>query len=109
MKKNFLRKIITAVIAATTIGSFSPLGVSAATFDSNINNYYNTIANNVLNIGWVMNDGKWSYFDNSGIMQTGVIKINGKTYCLNQSGIMEMGKVIVNNEPYTTNSDGQIT
>ena len=47
MKKNFLTKIITAVIAATTIGSFSPLGVSAATFDSNIINYYNTInANN---------------------------------------------------------------
>ena len=50
MMKNFLRRIVTAVIAATTIGSFSSLGVSAATFDSNINNYYNTIANNVLNI-----------------------------------------------------------
>jgi len=109
MMKNFLRRIVTAVIAATTIGSFSSLGVSAATFDSNINNYYNTIANNVLNIGWVMNDGKWHYFDNAGIMQTGVIKINGKTYCLNQSGIMEMGKVIVNNKAYTTSSDGQVT
>jgi len=41
--RNSLRKIITAVIAATTIGSFSSLGVSAATFDSNISNYYNTI------------------------------------------------------------------
>jgi uncharacterized protein YkwD len=43
MMKNSLRKIITVVIAATTIGNFSSLGVSAATFDSNINNYYNTI------------------------------------------------------------------
>jgi len=109
MKKNFLMRIVTAVIAATTIGSFSPLGVSAATFDSNINNYYNTIANNVLNIGWVMNDGKWNYYDNSGIMQTGVIKVNGNTYFLNPSGIMEMGKIIINNKAYTTNSDGQIT
>ena len=50
MMKNFLRKIVTTVIAATTIGSFSSIGVSAATFDSNANNYYNTIANNVLNI-----------------------------------------------------------
>ena len=109
MKKNFLMRIVTAVIAATTIGSFSSLGVSAATFDSNINNYYNTIANNVLNIGWVMNDGKWNYYDNSGIMQTGVIKVNGNTYFLNPSGIMEMGKIIINNKAYTTNSDGQIT
>ena len=50
MMKNFLRRIVTTVIAATTIGSFSSLGVSAATFDSNTNNYYNTIANKVLNI-----------------------------------------------------------
>jgi uncharacterized protein YkwD len=108
MKKNFLRKIITSVILATTIGSFSSLGVSAATFDSNLNDYYNTISNNFLNTGWVMNDGKWQYFDNEGIMQTGVIKVNGKTYCLNPSGIMAIGKVIINNKTYTTNSDGQV-
>ncbi len=47
MKKNVLRKIVTAVIAATTVSSFSSLGVSAATIDSNTN--YNTIANNLLN------------------------------------------------------------
>jgi len=50
MMKNSFRRIVTTIIAATTIGSFSSLGVSAATFDSNINNYYNTIANKVLNI-----------------------------------------------------------
>ncbi len=109
MKKNVLRKIVTAVIAATTIGSFSSLGVSAATFDSNINDYYNTIANNILHTGWVMNDGKWNYFDNAGVMQTGIIKVNGKTYFLNPSGIMETGKVTVNNKTYVTNSDGQVT
>ena len=54
MMKNFLRRIVTAAIVATTIGSFSSIGVSAATFDSNINNYYNTIANNFLNTGLVM-------------------------------------------------------
>jgi len=50
MMKNSLRKIVTTVITATTIGSFSSVGVSAATFDSNINNYYNAITNKVLNI-----------------------------------------------------------
>ena len=49
MMKNSLRKIVTTVITATTIGSFSSVGVSAATFDSNINNYYNTISNIDLN------------------------------------------------------------
>jgi len=54
MMKNCLRRIVTAVIAATTIGSFSSLGVSAATFNPNMNNYYNTIANNVFNIDSTM-------------------------------------------------------
>ena len=54
MMKNYLRRIVTAAIVATTIGSFSSIGVSAATFDSNINNYYNTIANNFLTTGLVM-------------------------------------------------------
>jgi uncharacterized protein YkwD len=44
MKKNFLRKIVTAGIAATTIASFSSLGVSAATINSNITDL-NTIQN----------------------------------------------------------------
>jgi uncharacterized protein YkwD len=48
MKKNVLRKMVTAVIAATTMGSFSSLGVSAATINSNTN--YNTIANNLFNL-----------------------------------------------------------
>jgi uncharacterized protein YkwD len=54
MMKNSLRKIVTIVITATTIGSFSSIGVSAATFDSNMNNYYNTIANKFLNIDSIM-------------------------------------------------------
>ncbi|WP_160686971.1 CAP domain-containing protein [Clostridium sp. C2-6-12] len=54
MMKKSLRRMVTAAIVATTIGSFSSIGVSAATFDSNINNYYNTIANNFLNTGLVI-------------------------------------------------------
>ncbi|MDR3594436.1 CAP domain-containing protein [Clostridium sp.] len=55
MRKNDLRRIVTTVIAATTIGSFSSLGVSAATINSNTNDYYNAIANNLLNTGLDMN------------------------------------------------------
>ncbi|MCE5220321.1 MAG: CAP domain-containing protein [Clostridium sp.] len=49
MRKNFIRKIVTTVIAATTIGSLSSLGVSAATINSNNNGYYNIVTNNLLN------------------------------------------------------------
>ena len=79
MKKNFLRKIVTAVIAATTIASFSSLGVSAATTNSNINDYYNSIT------------------------------ANGKTYCLNLSDALDIEKVAVNNKIYETNLNGQVT
>ncbi len=108
MKKAFLRKIVTAVIAATTMTSIAPLGVSAATTNSMFNNYYNVFSNGGLQTGWVNNNGQWSYFDNGGVMQTGVIKVNGKTYCLNQNGIMEIGKVLVNNRIYTTSQGGQV-
>ena len=43
---------------------------------------------------------RWYFLDNTGVMQTGVIKVNGKTYCLNKSGAMVTGKVIVNNKTY---------
>ena len=109
MRKNFLKTMVIAVIAATTIGGFSSLEVSAATFDSNIKDYYKEISNNLLNTGWVANNDNWYYFDNSGIMQTGVINVNDKTYCLNPSGIMETGKITVNNKVYATNSNGQVT
>jgi uncharacterized protein YkwD len=108
MKKNLLRKIVTAVIAATTITSFSSLGVSAATTNSTYDNDYNLMANNLMKTGWVMNNGNWYFFNNAGEMQTGVIKVNGQTYCLNPSGIMESGKVLVNNKVYTTNKSGQV-
>lgn len=112
MKKNILRKIVTATIAATTITSFSSLGVSAATTNSTYNNYYNnyytSMMNNLAKTGWVNVNGNWYFFNSAGEKQTGVIKVNGQTYCLNKSGVMESGKVIVNNTVYTTNRSGQV-
>ncbi|NMF04677.1 CAP domain-containing protein [Clostridium beijerinckii] len=55
MRKNGLRRIVTTVIAATTIGSFSSLGVSAATINSNVNDYNNVNINNLLNTNSLMN------------------------------------------------------
>lgn len=127
MKKAFLNRIVIGVIAATTMTTLTPLGVSAATNNSINNNSYNSVLNSILKTGWVSNNGtwnyldatgciktgwindngKWYYCDNTGAMQTGVIKVNDKTYCLNTSGAMETGKVIVNNKTYNCSSDGQ--
>ena len=108
MKKAFLKKIVMAVVVATTMTSLTPLGVSAATTNSIDNNYYNLITSGILKAGWIQDNGKWYYCDNTGAIQTGVIKVNGKTYCLNTTGVMETGKVSVNNKTYTCSSNGQV-
>lgn len=108
MKKAFLKKIVMAVVVATTMTSLTPLGVSAATTNSKNNNYYNSISNGKSNTGWIKDNGKWYYCDNTGAIQTGVINVNGKTYCLNSVGVMETGKVSVNNKTYTCSSSGQV-
>ena len=108
MKKTFLKKIVMAVVVATTMTSLTPLGVSAATINSKSNNYYKLISNGTLKAGWIKEDGKWYYSNSAGIMQTGVIKVNGKTYCLNANGAMETGKVSVNNKIYTCSANGQV-
>ncbi|BCZ44553.1 hypothetical protein psyc5s11_06200 [Clostridium gelidum] len=129
MKKAFIRKMVLAVIAATSISTLSTLGVSAATNDATSNNFYNSIINKTLEAGWVYDNGTWYYnntignlktgwindngrwyfCDNTGAMQTGVIKVNGKTYCLNKAGALETGKVTVNNKTYKCSVDGQVT
>jgi uncharacterized protein YkwD len=71
MRKNDLRRIVTTVIAATTIGSFSSLGVSAATVNSNTNDYNNASANNLLNTNLLMNSFNGYNFGNTGSISTG--------------------------------------
>ncbi|EHJ01179.1 SCP-like extracellular [Clostridium sp. DL-VIII] len=115
MKKAFLTKIVTAVIAASTMTTLTPLGVSAETIDQSNYNYYGNLLQSYqnrmpkpANVGWVNNNGQWSFFDNKGAKQTGVINVNGQTYCLNQNGVMETGNVTVNNSTYTCSQNGQV-
>ena len=88
MKKAFLNKIVIGAIMATTMTTLTPLGVSAATTNSKANNDYNLSLNRILKTGWIKDNGKGFYLDNTGTMQT--------------------GEVIVNNKPYNCSSDGQV-
>ena len=65
MKKAFLKKIVIAVIVATSMTTLSTLGVSAATNNSTANNFYNSILNRTLKTGWVNDNGKWYYCNSS--------------------------------------------
>lgn len=80
-------------IVATTFTSFPPLVISAKT---------NNSTSYTTNTGWVQNNGKWHYYDSSGVMQTGVIETPSGTYCLNPSGVMETVDITVNVQPYYT-------
>ena len=65
MKKNLLRKMVTVVIAATTMASFSSLGVSAATINSNINQGTIDIGS-IFTKGNTINTGNSTSTDNVG-------------------------------------------
>lgn len=125
MKKAFLRKAISTVIAATTITTLLPLGVSAQ-WRQNCDRSWsfiegNEIAKNWKNIsrewyyfnssgkmltGWVYYEGAWYYLKNSGEMQTGWNYVNEIWYYLDNTGVMETGWVKYNGKWYYLNDHG---
>lgn len=129
MKKAFLNKVISAFIAASTIGALVPLGVSAQVKDSLSNQngqwYYSTNSttqkglvtingtkyyinkSGIKQTGWIKDNGRFYYADNTGVIQTGIVKINGSIYYFNTNGVMQTGIVRIGNVTYTFSSNGQ--
>ena len=55
---------------------------------------------------WVMDSGKWYYFDTDGFMHTGWLKYKGKWYFLKSSGEMATGWVRISDRWYYLNENG---
>lgn len=125
MKKAFLRRAISLVIATTTITTLLPLGVSAE-WKQNYDRSWiyidgNSLARNWKNIsgewyyfnsngkmltGWVYDRGAWYYLKDSGKMQTGWAYVSGAWYFLDNTGVMETGWIKDNEKWYYLNEHG---
>ena len=127
MKKAFLKKTVGAVVAAATITSLIPLGVSAqwkASTDSTLSyteegktaeegnetdvESVNFDSNGNTKTGWNCDNETWYYNNNSGLKETGWIKDNGNWYYCNNSGAMQRGFVKVNGTLYYFNKSGEM-
>ena len=122
MKKAFLRKIISAVVAAATITTLIPLGVSAQWNKATDSTWSYTEGNQEeagkeasnsdskakVSSGWNCNNGIWYYNNNSGEVQTGWIKDNNTWYYCNNSGAMQKGWVKVDGNWYYFDKSGKM-
>ncbi len=60
----------------------------------------------IAKTGWQSIGGKWYYFDKSGIMKTGWQSIGGKWYYLDKSGVMQTGWQSIGSKWYYFNKSG---
>ncbi|AWK50827.1 serine protease [Clostridium beijerinckii] len=127
MNKASLKKIVSAVVAAATITTLSPLGVSAqwrqntdSTWNyiegnkivqgweniSDIWYYFNS--NGKMNIGWICDNGKWYYNNNSGAMEKGWVNDNETWYYLDNTGAMKTGAINIGGKTCIFNKSGEL-
>ena len=73
--------------------------------------YWLTDDGSMFEGGWAKINGQWYFFNEAGVMQSGVIKVEGETYYLggNDQGWMQTGKVNVAGTEYNFGTDGACT
>lgn len=64
-----------------------------------------TVPVKVINTGWQKTDGKWYYYNNSGVAVTGWLK-DGAWYYMNSNGVMQTGWQYVGGRWYLLASSG---
>ena len=73
--------------------------------------YWLTDDGSMFEGGWAKINGQWYFFNEAGVMQSGVVKVEGQTYYLggNDQGWMQTGKVNVAGTEYNFGTDGACT
>ncbi|NFR87580.1 MULTISPECIES: N-acetylmuramoyl-L-alanine amidase family protein [unclassified Clostridium] len=105
MKKVALKKLLAAVIIATSITTVFPMK-AYADWNKNSNGTWNYTEGNYKVRGWKSVEGTWYFFDNNGDMKTGWIKDNDKWYFASESGAMKNGWVKDGQTWYFTSPSG---
>ncbi|MBN1060216.1 N-acetylmuramoyl-L-alanine amidase family protein, partial [Clostridium botulinum] len=105
MKKVALKKLLAAVIIATSITTVFPMK-AYADWNKNSNGTWNYNEENYKVKGWKSVEGTWYFFDNNGDMKTGWIKDNDKWYFASESGAMKNGWVKDGQTWYFTSPSG---
>ncbi|WP_252217695.1 N-acetylmuramoyl-L-alanine amidase family protein [Clostridium sp. VAP41] len=105
MKKVALKKLLAAVIIATSITTVFPMK-AYADWNKNSNGTWNYTDGNYKVKGWKSVGGIWYFFDNNGDMKTGWIKDNDKWYFASESGAMKNGWIKDGQTWYFTSPSG---
>ncbi len=102
--KPWMKKLIAILFSTSVAASVLALPVSASWQQSGGQWRYTTSSGYAT--GWRKIDGKWYYFNQSGIMQTGWRFIDGKWYYMDGSGAMRTGWAFVGGNWYYMDGSG---
>ncbi|WP_252241783.1 N-acetylmuramoyl-L-alanine amidase family protein [Clostridium sp. ZBS18] len=105
MKKVALKKLLAAVIIATSITTVFPMK-AYADWNKNSNGTWNYTEGIYKVKGWKNVEGTWYFFDNNGDMKKGWIKDNDKWYFASESGAMKNGWIKDGQTWYFTSPSG---
>lgn len=105
MNRKFLKTLISSVlIFSATLTVLQEKAYAA--WISNYNGGWAYSDGYYISTGWKNIDGKWYYFDSSGVMQTGWLSSGGTLYYLDKSGEMQTGVIQIEGKIYLLGPDG---
>ncbi len=113
MKKYIILLGVALSIASTTICSYADMKPQSVEIISlNNDGWENTPGgwvyriNGICQTGWLQDNGKWYYLNESGIMHTGWLTIGDATYYLYPDGAMASGESLISGKAYTFSDNG---
>ncbi|MCF6420559.1 trypsin-like serine protease [Furfurilactobacillus milii] len=66
------------------------------------------IKNSTVSNGWLLNEGKWYFYNDKGQLNNGFLKNNGYVYYTDVHGVMQTGWQVIDGHYYYFNQDGHL-